>query len=76
MASSRVVLCVLHLKDSLVLPVSDESDDGALGHVEDPGWGLMGRKGSLEGTKYIPCPVHELAQSVTCSHPHPFSHVP
>lgn len=33
MASSQVILCVLHLKGSLVLPASDGFDDGARGHV-------------------------------------------
>ena len=49
-----MILCILHLKVSLVLPASHRFDDGTLGHVrsvEDTGWNRRGQEGDFRGHK-------------------------
>lgn len=58
---------------------SDRFDYEALGHVgsvEVPGWGQMEQEGEIRGHKIHIMHSLQLAHSLTCSLPSPFSHMP
>lgn len=58
---------------------SDRFDYEALGHVgsvEVPGWGQMEQEGEIRGHKIHIMHSLQLAHSLTCSFPSPFSHMP